>query len=204
MQIHRRIIDMANRVLCVLAAWFCLHVQTFAQSPPKQTFSVPMRDGVNLATDVYLPAGTPPFPVVLLRSPYNKAGGAGIAADAVKRGYAVVIQDTRGRFGSGGENFPFHADSWGQQPDGFVTLEWMARQPWCNGKIGTLGGSALGITQLLLAGRGTTRLTCQHITVGTPNLYKDGINMRDRDFTPTRPRNSNIAGGAGHFLLFLN
>ena len=170
---------MNRRLLSFLSLWLGLHITALAQSPPaspvKQTVHITMRDGVKLAADVFLPTNPPPFPVVLLRSPYNKDLGAGIGADGVKRGYAVVIQDTRGRFGSEGENLPFHADSWGRHYDGFDTLEWIARQSWCNGKLGTFGGSALGITQLLLAGSGTARLTCQHITVGAPNLYNDCV-----------------------------
>ena len=142
----------------------------------KQTLMVPMRDGTKLATDVYLPegGGKGPFPVVLLRSPYNKDGLAGLGADAVRRGYVLVAQDTRGRFASQGKNLPFEADGWWDNRwDGYDTVEWVARQTWCNGKIGTMGGSALGITQLLLAGTGTPRIDAQHISVATPDLYAD-------------------------------
>ncbi len=101
-----------------------------------------MRDGVRLGTDVYLPDGAGPFPVILLRSPYNKDLGAGLGADARRRGYGMVIQDTRGRFASEGENLPFEADGWAGHWDGWDTVQWVRRQPWCNGKIGTYGGSA--------------------------------------------------------------
>jgi hypothetical protein len=135
---------------------------------------VAMRDGTRLATDVYLPAREGSFPVILLRTPYNKNMGAGIGAEGTRHGYAVVIQDTRGRFASEGQNFPFEGDGWWENRwDGYDTLEWIAAQPWCNGKIGTMGGSALGITQLLLAGTGTSRLACQQIHVGAPSGYHD-------------------------------
>jgi hypothetical protein len=150
-----------------------LAAQLLAAAP--ESHQVPMRDGTRLGTDVYLPEGRPPFPVILLRSPYNKALGRDIGATGAKAGYATVIQDTRGRFGSEGENLPFHADGWAEHWDGFDTVEWVARQAWCNGKIGTFGGSALGITQLQVAGSGTDKLTCQHITVAAPNLYEGGI-----------------------------
>src|SRR5689334_3815554 len=68
--------------------------------------AVPMRDGVKLAADVYLPAGRGPWPVILIRTPYNRAGGEG-AARPFRERYAVVVQDTRGRYGSGGEFMPF-------------------------------------------------------------------------------------------------
>ncbi len=144
--------------------------------PPRQaaqTHMLPMRDGVRLATDVYLPEGEPPFPVILIRTPYGKNALKAIGEEGARRGYAVVIQDTRGRFASEGANLPFEGDGWWEsRADGVDTLHWIARQPWCNGKIGTWGGSALGINQLMLAGAGTDQLTCQHITVAEPNLYQ--------------------------------
>ena len=82
-------------------------------------------------------------------------------------GYAVVIQDTRGRFASEGDNLPFNRED----QDGFDTVGWIAQQGWCNGKIGTYGGSALGITQLQLGGHRGECLVCQHITVAEPDLY---------------------------------
>jgi len=136
---------------------------------------VAMRDGVKLATDVFLPTGGGPSPTILVRSPYNKDISAGLGTNGVERGYAVVIQDTRGRFASEGDNMPFEADGWAAHWDGFDTVAWLQQQPWCNGKIGTYGGSAVGITQLLLAGAGTRGVTCQHITVGAPSLYFDTI-----------------------------
>jgi len=161
---------------CVIGVGFLVRSVLCKLQPPvkKQTVMVPMRDGVRLATDIYFPEGDGPFPVILLRSPYDRKLGEGIAQDAARRGYVMVIQNTRGRFGSEGENLPFETDGWGRLRDGEDTVEWIARQPWCNGKIGTWGGSALGITQYLLAGTGTKKIVAQHITVGAPSLY-DGV-----------------------------
>lgn len=142
---------------------------------PRETVMVPMKDGVRLATDVYLPEGPGPFPTILVRSPYNKDSTAGLGGDGARRGYAVVLQDTRGRFASEGENLPFETDGWDGHADGRETVDWLKRQPWCNGRIGTFGGSAVGITQLLLAGAGTDGVTAQHITVGAPSLYRDCV-----------------------------
>src|SRR5262249_48730668 len=103
-------------------------------APVKQTFMVAMRDGVKLATELYLPEGKAPFPVVRLRSPYNKGIPTGLGGDGARHGFAVVIQDTRGRFASEGENLPFANDGWGQRQDGADTAEWIAAQPWCDGK----------------------------------------------------------------------
>ena len=159
--------------ICVIGVGCVVRAVLSKLQPPvkKETVMVPMRDGVRLATDIYFPEGDGPFPVILLRSPYDRKLGEGIAQDAARRGYVMVIQNTRGRFGSEGENLPFETDGWGRLRDGEDTVEWIARQPWCNGKIGTWGGSALGITQYLLAGTGTKRVTAQNITVGAPSLY---------------------------------
>ena len=114
---------------------------------------VPMRDGVKLATDIYLPAkdGEPVegrFPVVLIRTPYGKSGmAAGLANAYVPRGYAVVGQDTRGRGGSEGI-WHWMSDD---RDDGYDAIEWIAQQPWSNGKIGMRGNSYNGATQHLAA-----------------------------------------------------
>jgi hypothetical protein len=153
--------------------WFALlplalASSVLAQAPPKQTVMVPMRDGVKLATDVYLPSTNGPFPVILARTPYNKDPVASLGKDGASRGYAVVLQDVRGRFASEGENLPFDRDG----PDGHDTFDWVARQPWCNGRIGTWGASAGAITQFQLAPSGAEQLAAQHLVVGAPNLYE--------------------------------
>jgi hypothetical protein len=109
---------------------------------------VPMRDGVRLSTNIYRPEGPDRFPVLLMRSPYGN-GGAGDpeAYFFVRHGYVVVLQDTRGRYESEGI---FEA----MQPealDGYDTQQWISGQSWCNGKIGTFGGSYVGFTQWMPA-----------------------------------------------------
>lgn len=150
-------------ILRILLAALLVHA-VFAG---KETVMLPMRDGVKLATDIYTPDGAAPFPVILIRTPYNKDGNAAIGAEGMKRGFAIVAQDCRGRFESEGENLPFHTD----KTDGFDTIEWVAKQPWCNGKIGTWGGSAVAITQFQMLASGTDKISSQHLTVGAPNLY---------------------------------
>ncbi len=113
---------------------------------------VSMRDGTKLATDVYLPAteGQPvagKFPVILVRTPYNKNGEKGNAEYFAKRGYAFVAQDTRGRYGSEGV-WKFLQDD---TRDGKECVDWVARQPWSNGKVGTMGTSYVGGTQHAIA-----------------------------------------------------
>ncbi len=149
---------------------FCLVLMLSVSAEPgaPQTVLLPMRDGVKLATDLYLPATQGSFPVILGRTPYNKATSANFGRDGAQRGYVVVLQDTRGRFGSEGENLPFHLDV----SDGADTLAWIAQQPWCNGRIGTWGGSAGAVTQFQLAAAEPANLASQHLVVGAPNLYE--------------------------------
>ena len=144
-------------------------------SVTKRTFMVLMRDGVKLATDVYLPATNGNYPALLGRTPYNKAITASAGEDGARHGYATVIQDTRGRFGSEGDNLAFEADGWADKWDGYDAVEWIVHQPWSNGKVGTFGPSAAAITQLLLAGSGNSNVISQHLTVGGPSLYFDVV-----------------------------
>ncbi len=139
---------------------------------------IPMRDGIRLHARLYLPdEGEPPYPVVLVRSPYAIPEDE-LPWDAqrlVDNGYALVVQTSRGRFRSEGESPAFLADGNGIHPDGYDTVEWIARQPWCNGKIGTWGMSGPGITQLLLATTAPPHLACQHVGIATGDLIHDGI-----------------------------
>ena len=105
----------------------------------------PARDGVKLSTDVFLPTTGGPFPVIFLRTPYDSLRGVHIdwAVWWAQRGYAVAIQENRGRFKSEGEFYSYHDDG----RDGHDALEWIAAQSWCNGKIGMSGRSYGGIVQ---------------------------------------------------------
>jgi putative CocE/NonD family hydrolase len=119
---------------------------------------VPMRDGVHLSADVYLPEAPGPFPAVLVRTPYDNNSGALIEKGRrlANRGYAVVVQDCRGRFDSQGVYYPFANEG----ADGFDTQEWIGSQPWSNGKVGMAGGSYLGLVQWLSAPLGSRHLVC--------------------------------------------
>lgn len=146
-----------------------------AADPVRRQEMAPMRDGTRLATDVYLPDGAKdPLPAILLRTPYSKDKGAeGIAAAACRAGYALVVQDMRGRFKSEGEDFlVFHNDGWsGPNRDGHDTIDWITRQPWSNGKVATWGGSALGIAQNMLAPDAPKALKAQYVSVAFSNMY---------------------------------
>lgn len=123
---------------------------------------VPMRDGVRLATDIYLPEGAGPFPVLLERTPYGKRRSnradrtaadptvrtkPEIAGQFVAAGYAYVLQDGRGRYASEGSFTKYLTEG----VDGEDTLAWILKQPWCNGQVGTLGLSYGAHVQAALA-----------------------------------------------------
>ena len=116
----------------------------------RRDVAVPMPDGVALLGDHYRPAGPDqPRPVVLIRSPYGRAGfaGAAFAAPLARRGLQVFIQSTRGTFGSGGLFRPFLSE----RQDGLATVAWLREQPWCDGRVAMTGGSYLGHTQWAVA-----------------------------------------------------
>ena len=109
---------------------------------------VPMRDGVSLATDLYLPAaGSQPasgeLPAVLQRTPYNKSNLGKMAEHFARNGYLSVVQDCRGRYRSEGEFFPFRDEP----EDGYDTIAWLAEHPSCNGKVGMYGCSYMAWVQ---------------------------------------------------------
>ncbi len=110
---------------------------------------VPMRDGVVLQCDVLRPAATGRFPTLVYRTPYGRkhAEGNEVVRKALDRGYAVVLVDVRGRYGSAGVFVPYQNEG----RDGYDTIEWAAAQPWSTGEIGTFGLSYPGAVQWLAA-----------------------------------------------------
>jgi uncharacterized protein len=112
--------------------------------------SVPMRDGTVLRADILLPNKKGNFPVLVYRTPYGKKTALkeySTFQHAVERGYAVVVQDVRGRFASAGEFRPYENEG----HDGYDTIEWAAKQKWSNGVVGTFGLSYPGAVQWLAA-----------------------------------------------------
>ncbi|HMN27966.1 MAG TPA: CocE/NonD family hydrolase [Caldilineaceae bacterium] len=135
---------------------------------------IAMRDGVRLATDLYLPArngqiAAGRFPVILERTPYDKATmrNAMNGAYFARRGYVCAIQDVRGRFASGGEWYPFAKEA----PDGYDTVEWLGVQPWSDGQVGTMGASYAGSDQSALATLNPPHLKSMIVAVGASNYY---------------------------------
>jgi putative CocE/NonD family hydrolase len=156
-----------------LLLWFSLAVSTLAQqSPPPFIFEsdvkVSMRDGVQLAANVYRPKAEGLYPVVLMRTPYGKPGADwGDAKRYTAAGYAMVVQDCRGRGKSEGIWDPFRYDV----QDGFDTQEWVGQQPWCNGDLGTAGGSYVGWTQWSSAPNGSKYLKAMVPVVPFADAY---------------------------------
>ena len=139
----------------------------YAQDAEKRIDMVPMRDGVRLATNIYLPEGDGPWPTVLTRTPYNKNGADRSAARYNEHGYVLVSQDVRGRYESEGEDQPFEVD----MPDGYDTVEWIAAEDFSNGKVGIFGTSAPGITSNLAAASAPPHLTAAYVTVAPDSLF---------------------------------
>ena len=139
---------------------------------------VPARDGVALATDIYMPAiggaaCAGPFPTILERTPYNKASAANVskAKYFARRGYVCAIQDVRGRFKSEGEWYAFALEA----PDGYDTVEWLASRPWSDGKVGTMGDSYPGSVQSALATLDPPHLSTMIVAVGASNYFHSSM-----------------------------
>jgi predicted acyl esterase len=132
---------------------------------------VPMTDGTLLATDVYLPDSSGgPWPVILIRNTYTRNMGLN---RYLNDGYAAVVQAPRGLHGSGGKASAFYYDGWREGlTDGATPVAWIKKQPWCNGKIGTTGESALALVQMLMAPV-TRDIAAQYIYLTPANFYFD-------------------------------
>lgn len=115
------------------------------------------RDGVTLRSNIYRPAEEGQFPAILIRTPYDKSSDrfekntitSIRPVDAASQGFAYVAQDVRGRFASEGKSEP--PSTGGEGRDGYDAVEWVASQPWCNGRVGMIGGSFASITQWMAA-----------------------------------------------------
>lgn len=159
--------------LVLFASVITVQAQEF-DSAAVSTQMVAMRDGVKLATDIYRPArgGQPvdgKFPVLLVRTPYNKAGSRGDGEYLAKHGFVVTAQDCRGRFASEGDFYAFVNEG----KDGYDSIEWAAAQPWSNGKVGTFGGSYLAWDQYHAAMYRPPHLEAMFAVVGGANFYQE-------------------------------
>ncbi|MFW9940251.1 MAG: CocE/NonD family hydrolase, partial [Candidatus Thorarchaeota archaeon] len=143
--------------------------------PEKKTYMIEMRDGVKLATDVYLAPASfgAPKPVILIRTPYGKNEMGIYRIYYSTQDYHLVIQDLRGTHDSeGGDDFILFIKSY---QDGVDTINWILNRSWCNGKIASAGPSALCINQYFYAGMAPEGLVAQQLWFGTPELYDHAI-----------------------------
>ena len=129
----------------------------------------PMRDGTRLALDLIRPNAPGAYPVVLVRTPYDKTREhvKPFLRSLAERGYIVAVQDTRGRFNSDGVFFPYRDD----RADGYDTVEWVAAQGWCDGNVGMAGGSYNGQTQWFAAADAPPHLKAIVPVVSPPDAF---------------------------------
>lgn len=158
----------------ILRAWEELSCRDIFQVKFQGTFFVETRDGERLATDVYLPvreagANVGKVPAVLVRTPYGKGNHAEMYYRFVQRGYAVVIQDTRGREDSTGRWQP----NYYEVEDGDDTLNWIAAQEWSDGQAAMTGGSYLGYVQWAAAASGNPHLKAMLSSVCAGSAFAD-------------------------------
>lgn len=144
---------------------------------PHAIIDIPMRDGFKLATDLYFPGENPKeYPCILIRSPAGRKHPISMQyIPLVQYGYVIAIQETRSSVDVEGKTFPYFSDGWGSKQDGYDTVEWLAKSDYSNGKIGTVGVSALGIMQLMLAPTNPPSLKCQHIGTACASLYHHAL-----------------------------
>ena len=159
------------KALCIAAVSLCSLLHS---SEEQLTVMVPMRDGTLLPTDLHFPEGyrDASAPCILVRSPSGrKTFPWSSHSDLTKHGFVVAIQDARNALDPEGKTLPYHADGWGREQDGYDTVEWLAASPYSNGKIGTIGYSAAGITQQMMAPSAPPSLQCQYIGMAAGSLY---------------------------------
>lgn len=171
-----------------IAAQGLKHVAEPAPVHAELGVTIPMRDGVKLAVDIYRPEGFGKWPTLLVRTPYSRKASSNVSYRAfVKGGFAVAIEDVRGRFGSQGVAGSIEQEG----ADGYDTIQWISDQPWSNGRVGMVGASYLGIVQWWAAVQDNPHL----VTISPMNSGDD--EYLDRFYSP---------GGAlklGHRLLWI-
>lgn len=177
---------MKKRLLILGCVWLTASLLTIVSLTKNSTVSadeikilryreIPMRDGVRLYADVYLPRAEGRYPTLVVRTPY------GVQRDGVhetmmkfaQRGYAVVMNDTRGRYESEGKWEPFRDEA----KDGYDTIQWAAKQSWSNGKVATQGGSYLGHVQWRAGGEQPPNLVAMFPALAATNIYRDWITL---------------------------
>ena len=146
---RRGILRLLIGIYVAVALASCVWAQQSYEVIAQNGVSMKTRDGVTLYADIYRPKADGKFPVILMRTPYDKSVSWAVspAYQIVEHGYVVVVQDVRGRYTSEGEWYPFRHES----ADGYDTVEWVAALPYADGRVGMMGGSYVGATQMLTA-----------------------------------------------------
>ena len=140
---------------------------------------VPMRDGVKLSMYLYMPPGNGPWPVLFEQLYMNTQTDSLRQRHArlASHGYVVAVENFRGTHLSEGVYAGYRALGWGDKKDGYDSVEWLAKQPWSTGKIGTFGGSQAGYAQNFLAVTRPPHLVAQYITDGGLSLFHLGYRI---------------------------
>jgi predicted acyl esterase len=174
------------RTTAVAVVFWALAPFTTAADPPvdpgpvtERHEMVPMRDGTRLSVYLYFPPGKGPWPALLeqryanLTAPATRKGFAKLAA----AGYVVAAQNFRGAHKSEGTWVGYRALGWGKQQDGYDTVEWLAKQPWCTGKVGSFGSSQGGFAQNFLAVTRPPALKAQYMIDTGLSLFHEGYRI---------------------------
>ncbi len=175
------------RLLFAAVIAFCsVHAAIAAEPPPvdfgtvtEKQVMIPMRDGKKLSAYLYFPEGKGPWPVIYeqryadLRGVETRKSFAKLAVP----GYVVCVENFRGAYQSEGTWVGYRALGWGDLKDGYDTVEWLAKQEWSTGKVGTLGSSQAGFAQNFLAVTRPPHLVCQYMIDTGLSLYHEGYRI---------------------------
>jgi len=148
--------------------------------PPDRVIDIPMRDGTKLPANLFLPhdSAKKEFPCILVRQPLGKDSIDLEWVELIKAGYALIVQSTRSYCDETGKEIPYLTDGWSDDhrpADGYDTVQWIASSDFCDGTVSTIGVSASGITQFLLAPASPSSLKCQHIEMAPPSMYQYAV-----------------------------
>lgn len=174
----RRSVEMA---MVFLLCWLGIAASLFSDTPkippPDRMIEIPMRDGVKLPANVYFPHKElgKKFPCVLVRNPLGKDAVEPMWLSLTERGYVLVVQSTRSCCDETGKTVPYLTDGWSDDhkpADGYDTVQWLASADFCSSIISTVGLSATGITEFLLAPASPPNLCCQYIEMAAPSMYQ--------------------------------
>ena len=175
---------------------FLVNCSNTFQNSSVKSIMIPARDGILLATDLYFPSKeSASYPIILIRTPYNKELLKDYGDYYSMQGYVTAIQDVRGKYASKGDWIPYISEG----KDGYDVIEWLANQKWSNGKVGMVGGSYSGSVQLAAAIEQPPHLTTiiPNITPATPfnnTPYENGVFTLGSNFRWTDIVSGDISG----------